>query len=65
MRIVADLGVAKIEPERETENPSHEHQVATAHRGLSISDRRWLWPPGLALQRHRMIPGERCLSMPT
>jgi hypothetical protein len=39
MRIVADLGVAKIEPERETENPSHEHQVATAHRGLSISDR--------------------------
>jgi hypothetical protein len=39
MTTVSDLSAAKIEEQRETENPSHEHQVATANRVLSIPDR--------------------------
>ena len=39
LRTVSDLGAAKIEEQRGTENPSHEHQVATPNRVLSIPDR--------------------------
>jgi hypothetical protein len=42
---VSVLGAAKIEEQRKTENPSHEHPVATANPVLSIPD--CLAGPGL------------------
>jgi hypothetical protein len=39
MSTVSDLSAARIEEQRGTEDFSHEHQVATANRVLSIPDR--------------------------